>query len=36
MTRTLSLEGMYENIAGASFTPIGNVGLGFRWRLEFR
>jgi translocation and assembly module TamB len=36
LSRTFSLEGSYENVTGASFTPVGNVGVGFRWHLELR
>jgi translocation and assembly module TamB len=36
LTRTLWLEALWENVALVPATPVGDVGVGVRWRLEFR
>jgi hypothetical protein len=32
----LWLEALWENVAPVPATPVGDVGFGMRWRLEFR
>jgi translocation and assembly module TamB len=36
LSRDIWLEALWENVALIPATPIGDVGLGMRWRLEFR
>jgi translocation and assembly module TamB len=36
LSRELWLEALWENVALVPATPVGDVGLGMRWRLEFR
>lgn len=35
LRRNIWLEALWENTAPLPATPIGDLGLGFRWRLEF-
>jgi translocation and assembly module TamB len=35
LSQKLSVQGSYDNINDVSSSAIGNVGGGFRWRLEF-
>jgi translocation and assembly module TamB len=35
LNRRISVQGSYDNINDISSSAIGNVGLDFRWRLEF-
>jgi hypothetical protein len=36
LSRELWLEALWENVALVPATPVGDVGVGMRWRLEFR
>jgi len=35
LNRNLSVQGSYDNLNDVSSSPVGNVGVDFRWRLEF-
>jgi len=35
LNRSVSVQGSYDNINDVSSSSIGNVGIDFRWRLEF-
>ena len=35
LNRNLSLQGSYDNLNDVSSSPVGNVGVDLRWRLEF-
>ena len=31
----MSVQGSYDNLNDVSSSPVGNVGVDLRWRLEF-
>jgi translocation and assembly module TamB len=35
LSQKLAVEGSYDNVTRFVNLPVGNIGLGFRWRLEF-
>ncbi len=35
LNRNLSIQGSYDNLNDVSSSPVGNVGVDLRWRLEF-
>jgi len=35
LNRQISVQGSYDNLNDVSSSPLGNVGVDFRWRLEF-
>ena len=35
LSRRLSIQGSYDNLNDVSSSPLGNVGVDLRWRLEF-
>ncbi len=35
LNRQLSVQGSYDNLNDVSSSPVGNVGVDLRWRLEF-
>jgi translocation and assembly module TamB len=35
LNRQISVQGSYDNLNDVSSSPLGNIGLDFRWRLEF-
>jgi translocation and assembly module TamB len=35
LNRHISVQGSYDNLNDVSSSPLGNVGVDFRWRLEF-
>jgi translocation and assembly module TamB len=35
LNRQMSVQGSYDNLNDISSSPVGNIGIDFRWRLEF-
>ncbi|APR87664.1 hypothetical protein A7982_13013 [Minicystis rosea] len=35
LNRQMSVQGSYDNLNDVSTSPLGNIGVDFRWRLEF-
>ena len=36
LNRQLSVQGSYDNLNDVSSSPLGNLGVDLRWRLEFK